>query len=144
MKKARKIGKTLPQGFGLGIEDDAKLAEKASENMTEAALDALDTERLVHKIESMDIPAVMGKVYAAMEDRHDAVTDKVIRAHAAKERMNNAVAGEGLTFRLGDEDIQRLAKAFSGTVSQEITKNMEGMGFYARERELFRLVREVK
>ncbi len=143
-KKARKIGKTLPQGFGLGIEDDAKLAEKASENMTEAALDALDTERLVHKIESMDIPAVMGKVYAAMEDRHDAVTDKVIRAHAAKERMNNAVAGEGLTFRLGDEDIQRLAKAFSGTVSQEITKNMEGMGFYARERELFRLVREVK
>lgn len=143
-KKARKLGKTLPQGFGLGIEDDAKLAEKASENMTEAALDALDTERLVHKIESMDIPAVMGKVYAAMEDRHDAVTDKVIRAHAAKERMNNAVAGEGLTFRLGDEDIQRLAKAFSGTVSQEITKNMEGMGFYARERELFRLVREVK
>lgn len=143
-KKARKIGKTLPQGFGLGIEDDAKLAEKASENMTEAALDALDTERLVHKIESMDIPAVMGKVYVAMEDRHDAVTDKVIRAHAARERMNNAVAGEGLTFRLGDEDIQRLAKAFSGTVSQEITKNMEGMGFYARERELFRLVREVK
>ena len=58
--------------------------------------------------------------------------------------MNNAVAGERLTFRLGDEDIQRLAKAFSGAVSQEITKNMEGMGFYARERELFRLVREVK
>ena len=41
-----------------------------------------------------------------------------------------------------ETDILRLAKAFSHYVSVDITSGLEGMTIQARERELFRLVRE--
>lgn len=41
-KKTRKVGRFFTQGMALGIEDDADLAEKASQKVSGAAFDALD------------------------------------------------------------------------------------------------------
>lgn len=142
-KKSRKLGRTVPQGLGLGIEDDTKLVEKASEGMSQAAMDAIDINVLSDRLKQIDIPSTFSRVYAAMEDKQSRVAEKITSGVEGKISFsqNNRTKEQ---MSMSEEDIQKLARAFSSIVSKEISKNMEGMGFYARERELFRMIREVK
>lgn len=121
-KKARKIGKTLPQGFGLGIEDEARLAEKASEDMAETALDALNMEELAQKMKSIDIPEVMERVYAAVEDRQGTVADKIVHEHIVGDCTKKVPSDEGPSRRFSNEELQILGKVFAEKAAPMLVK----------------------
>lgn len=139
-KKARKIGKTLPQGFGLGIKDEAGLAEKASENMAETALDALNMEELSLKIKSINIPEVMDRVYAAVEERNEKVAKKVTGPVAAREKMKDK---ESQPLPVTKEDIRDLLNDMSKLMIKEIADTMEGMGVYLDKKPVGRIMAPV-
>lgn len=112
-KKGRKLGKTLPQGVGLGIEDDTKLVEKASEEMSEKALEALDMKALSEKMKTLDIPAVMERIYATVENRQEALADKVIYEHVVKEKLGKKTDVDKTLRLMSDEELQALGKIFA-------------------------------
>lgn len=122
-KKSRKIGKTVPQGFGLGIEDDTKLAEKASENMSKAALKAVDVSELTEKIRSVDVPETMARVYMTVEDRQDAVADKIVRERITRKKNENLESTDNnMVHKMSDEDIRMLGKIFAEKAAPVMVK----------------------
>lgn len=124
-KKAKKIGRTLPQGFGIGIEDDAKVAIGAAESMSEDALAAIDTKTLEERIKELDAPAIMTRVYAAVDDKQSRVAENMVSAVKVKEdRVWNNREKEQ-TISLSDEDIKKLAKAISNRPVYVVT-NIDG------------------
>lgn len=127
-KKGRKLGKTLPQGVGLGIEDDTKLVEKASEEMSRTALDALNIEDLSEKMKSIDIPEVMDRVYMAVEERQGAVADKIIHEHVVRERTAGlSDAGENLQ-QMKNEELQALGRIFAEKAAPMLVKAISESG----------------
>lgn len=143
-KKAKKIGKTLPQGFGGGIDEDGKIAVKAAEEMSASTLDAIDVDSISEKLQGLNIPDTMSRIYAAVDDRQSQVAERVTAAVSARENlawMNRQIEQKA---HISEEDIKKLAKEFASAASEIMAKEMDGMGFYARERELFRLIREVR
>lgn len=52
-KKTREIGQFFTQGMALGIEDDAELAEKASQNLADTALNAIDLSTISSRLQDV-------------------------------------------------------------------------------------------
>lgn len=109
-KKAKKIGRTVPQGLGGGIEEDADIAIKASEEMSKASLDAIDTDVLSDKIKNLDVPDIMSRFYMAVDDRQERTARNVTSAVSARENaIWNNNRGSDMT-RITDEDLQKIEK----------------------------------
>lgn len=109
-KKGRKLGRRLPQGVGLGIEDDTKLVEKASEKMSEAALGAIDADALSEQLKNIDVSGTMAKVYAAVEDKQRRVAENVVKNVIIKDRFDNLSANDRI---LSDSDMQKMGEIFA-------------------------------
>lgn len=139
-KKARKIGKTLPQGFGLGIEDDAGLAEKALANMAETALDALSMDELALKVKSIRLPEMMDSIYMAVEERNAKVAEKVTASVAAREKLKDS---ENQNLSVSKEDIRGILSDMSKLMVREIAETMEGMGVYLDKKPVGRIIAPV-
>lgn len=142
-KKAKKSGKYFSQGFQIGIADGEKKAVSAAEDLAGNTLDALSMDGLAEKIRDIDIPETMASVYLAVDDKQAKVASNMTAAVAAKENLVWKEREANISVSLSDEDVKRLASEFAKSASEEISKAMNGMGIYAREREIFRLIREV-
>ena len=127
-KKGRKLGKTLPQGVELGIKDDTKLVEKASAEMAETALGAFDMGSLAEKIKCMDIPDVMGRVYAAVEGRQWAVADKITHEHAVRAQAENMAGVEETRQKMKNEDLRMLGEIFAEKAAPLMVKALAESG----------------
>ena len=143
-RKTKRSGKNFDLGYGGGIEENADVPVKAVEDMTDRTLDALDTDALQAKLQDLDIPETMSKVYFAVDDKKSRVAENMIAAVKAqedlawkdREQSNN-------TVQLSDADIKKLANSFASSAASIIVREMDGMGIYAKTREFARLVREV-
>lgn len=109
-KKAKKIGRTVPQGLGGGIEEDADIAIKASEEMSKASLDAIDTDVLSDKIKNLDVPDIMSRFYMAVDDRQERTARNVTSAVSARENAIWNNNRESDMTRISDEDLQKIEK----------------------------------
>lgn len=109
-KKGRKLGRTLPQGVGLGIKDDTKQAVKASEDMSNQILDAANVSNLSEALKSIDVPDVMSRIYMSVDDRHNQVADKIISAVSAKENISSEYKERSEVTHISDEDLRKLEK----------------------------------
>ncbi len=127
-KKGKKIGKTLPQGVELGIEEDTKLVERASSAMSDAALEALDLKGLTEKMQSVDISKAMERVYMAVEDRQGTIADKIIHEHVVRERTANRDIHENDKRKLSGEEMQMLGKIFAERTAPLMIKAFEKSG----------------
>lgn len=143
-KKTKKLGKWFGQGFEIGIEGEEQSVEKAAETISEAALDALDTEVLIDKLKGLNASELMDKAYAASNERRSYVADKVMAAVAPAQNLKWKTQEQRQNVQLSEDDIKRLASAFAKAASNSVVKEMEGMSIQTKEREWARLVREVK
>lgn len=142
-KKAKKSGKYFSQGFQIGIADGEKKAVSAAEDLAGNTLDALSMDGLAERMRDIDIPEMMASVYMAVDDKQAKVASNMTASVAAKENLAWKERDADTSMSLSEEDIKRLASEFAKSASEEISKAMDGMGIYAREREIFRLIREV-
>lgn len=143
-KKTKKLGKWFGQGFELGIEGEKQNVERASETISEAALDALNTEVLLDKLNELNASELLNKAYDASYERRNYVADKVIAAVTPVQDLQWRSREETQNVQLSDEDIKKLATAFAKAASGTMAKEIEGMSIRTKEREWARLVREVK
>lgn len=142
-RKTRQLGRWFSQGFTGGIEDEKSAAEKASQDISRAALDNLDTKSISEKLKGLDIEAAMADVYFSVDANQAKVADNIVSAVGAREALAWKDREKNLTVSLSDEDIKRLAREFAAIVSTSIANEMDGMGIYAKNREFARVVREV-
>lgn len=142
-RKPKRSGKNFDLGFGVGIEENADIPVKAVEDMTARALDALDTDALQTKLQELDIPETMSRVYMAVDDKQDQVAANVAAAVKAQEDLAWRERNKTQTVQLSDEDIKRLAKEFALSAASAMAGEMDGMGIYYKDREFGRVVREV-
>ena len=140
---SRKLGRWFSQGLAIGIEDDTKLAVKASEDMSNDILDAVNVDNLSEALKNIDVPNVMSRIYMAVDDRQSQVADKVTAAVSAKENIAWGSRVSEQKMNLPDEDIEKLASKFASAASYEMAKSLDGMKIYWKERELSRVIREV-
>lgn len=142
-KLTRKLGRWFSEGFGLGIDDEAKSAVQSAEAVAEKAVSAIDTEAIADKLKGLDLAEIMPQVYATVADQQNYMERKLTTPVASMEnhrwRNNNAQ-----TVQMSEEDIEKLAKSFARAASKEITSEMDGMKFTANQRELGRFIREAK
>lgn len=117
-RKTKRSGKNFDLGYGGGIEENADVPIKAVEDMTARTLDALDTDALQAKLQELDIPETMSKVYMAVDDKQAQAAANMISAVKAQEDLAWKERERNQTVRLSDADIERLAKEISKTVSQ--------------------------
>lgn len=143
-RKTRQLGRWFSQGFTGGIEDEKSAAEKASQDISRAALDNLDTKSISEKLKGLDIEAAMADVYFSVDANQAKVADNIVSAVSARESQAWKSREQTATVSLSDEDIKRLAREFASIVSTSIANELDGMGIYAKEREFARLVREVE
>lgn len=142
-RKSKKSGKNFDLGLAGGIEDNAKYAVSAAEGLAEDALGALDMSQARDKIKSIDIPEAMSRVYMAVEDRKERIAARMSSGIVAKENAEWGERARDTDVHLSDEDIRKLAREFARVASASMANELEGMGMYANDRELFRMVREV-
>lgn len=142
-KLTRKLGRWFSEGFGLGIDDEAKSAVQSAEAVAEKAVSAIDTEAIADKLKGLDLAEIMPQVYATVADQQNYMERKLTTPVASMEnhrwRNNNTQ-----TVQMSEEDIEKLAKSFARAASKEITSEMDGMKFTANQRELGRFIREAK
>lgn len=143
-RKSRKLGRWFGQGFTGGIEDEVPSAEKASQDITQASLDGLDTKAISEKLKGLDLEKEMANVYFSVDSNQARVADNIVRAVSARESQAWKSREQTTTVSLSDEDIKKLAREFASIVSTSIANELDGMGIYAKEREFARLVREVE
>lgn len=117
-RKTKNSGKNFDLGLGIGIDENADVPVKAVEDMTARTLDALDTDALQAKLQELDIPETMSKVYMAVDDKQAQAAANMISAVKAQEDLAWKERERNQTLRLSDADIERLAKEISKTVSQ--------------------------
>lgn len=117
-RKTKNSGKNFDLGLGIGIDENADVPVKAVEDMTDRTLDALDTDALQAKLQELDIPETMSKVYMAVDDKQAQAAANMISAVKAQEDLAWKERERNQTVRLSDADIERLAKEISKTVSQ--------------------------
>lgn len=141
-RKSKKSGKNFDLGLAGGIEDNAIYAVSAAEGLAEDALGALDMSQARDKIKSIDIPEAMSRVYMAVEDRKERIAARMSSGIAAKENAEWGERARDTDVHLSDEDIRKLAREFARVASASMANELEGMGMYANDRELFRMVRE--
>ena len=142
-KLTRKLGRWFSEGFGLGIDDEAKSAVQSAEAVAEEAVSAIDTEAIADKLKRLDLAEIMPQVYATVADQQNYMERKLTTPVASMEnhrwRNNNTQ-----TVQMSEEDIEKLAKSFARAASKEIASEMDGIKFTANQRELGRFIREAK
>ena len=85
------------------------------------------------------MPAIMSDIYSVGEIRQRQMSEKVVAAMSAKE----ADRGE-IRASLSEEDIQRLAKAFSTAVTKQMETAFDKTTLTVGKRQFGRIVREVR
>lgn len=144
-KEMKKVGKWFDEGLERGIKENTAPSINAAEDLSDKTLEAMSPESLQAKLQDIDIPETMSKVYVAVDDKKSRVANNMIAAVKAqedltwkdRERINN-------TVQLSDADIKKLAESFASSAAAVIVQEMNGMGIYAKTREFARLVREVE
>ena len=132
-KKTKKLGKWFSQGMGIGIKSEGKMVEESAKSISQTALDALnldtiDLDGLVEKLKYIDIPETMMRVNMAVENRHEAVADKVIRGHVVADRMNSLFQDNQHSFSLSDADAQKIGRIFAERAAPIMAKSLEKSG----------------
>ncbi len=139
-RKAKKSGKNFDLGFGIGIDENAKVAIASAKGLSENVLDAIDVDAISEKMKGIDIPAVILRMNMAIEDQQSLVADKVTKAAVVRERsqaMNeNRDNRPGIDYkRLGQElsrrpvvvsiemDKRELVKVMAVPMEQQIREN---------------------
>lgn len=122
-RKMRKVGRYFSEGFALGIEDEEKMAKKASENLSKIALN------------SMDMPEITARMREVMAMNTNRVTRQITSQNIYVQHM---IPDE--RDRLSDKEVQAIGKA----VAEVMNDRMEEFKFVINSREFGRAVREVK
>ena len=122
-RKMRKVGRYFSEGFALGIEDEEKMAKKASENLSKIALN------------SMDMPEITARMHEVMAMNTNRVTRQITSQNIHVQHM---ISDE--RDRLSDKEVQAIGKA----VAEVMNDRMEEFKFVINSREFGRAVREVK
>lgn len=130
-KETTELGEFAGVGLPIGLRRMIPETKKASKELSDTVLSGLDVQYQ------------LGRMRAAMSTEKDMIgsnmTMKVVHEFMAgdlAEKLSN------VKVSLQEGDISKLAKEFSRYASKDITEALDGMTFRARERELFRLVRE--
>ena len=109
-RRTKKSGKNFDLGFGIGIDENADVPVKAVEDMTARTLDALDTDALQSKLQELDIPEAMSKVYMAVDDKQAQAAANMVAAVKAQEDLAWKERERNQIVQLSDADIEKLAK----------------------------------
>ena len=128
-RKMRQVGKYFGQGFALGIEDEEKTVIRSSENISKMALESMNMD---------DISRRMQETLALNKNR----VAKSFRLESGNSFLNQQNFEQ--TFRLSDQDIEKLARRIGERTGEEVADNMEGMSMKVFDREFARMVREVR
>ena len=107
-KLTRKLGRWFSEGFGLGIDDEAKSAVQSAEAVAEKAVSAIDTEAIADKLKGLDLAEIMPKVYATAMNQQDYIAGKLTASATAEEYARHKK--EEMTDQLSENDLKRLAK----------------------------------
>ena len=126
-RKMRQVGKYFGQGFALGIEDEEKTVIRSSENISKMALESMNMD---------DISRRMQETLALNKNR----VAKSFRLESGNSFLNQQNFEQ--TFRLSDQDIEKLARRIGERTGDEVADNMEGMSMKVFDREFARMVRE--
>ncbi|MGL5513643.1 MAG: hypothetical protein ACRDBM_10480, partial [Sporomusa sp.] len=103
-KKTIRMGKDFDKGFEIGMDEDADKVEQSAENLSNAALDAIDTEALQEKLQALDIASEMDKLYAAVDSQHRILSDNVTQELVVKVEQD----AKDNTVKLSDNDLTTL------------------------------------
>lgn len=128
-RKMRQVGKYFGQGFALGIEDEEKTVIRSSENISKMALESMNMD---------DISRRMQETLALNKNR----VAKSFRLESGNSFLNQQNFEQ--TFRLSDQDIEKLARRIGERTGDEVADNMEGMSMKVFDREFARMVRKVR
>ena len=109
-RKTKKSGKNFDLGLGIGIDENADVPVKAVEDMAARTLDALDPDALQAKLQELDIPETMSKVYFAVDDKKSRVAENMIATVKAQEDLAWKERERNQTVQLADADIEKLEK----------------------------------
>lgn len=128
-RKARKIGKFFSQGFALGIEDETRAVQRASENLADISLSSLDMS---------DVSLRMGELLAVN-------TGRVTRSFALESNAGIRNPSESeMLMRLSEEDIEKLAYRFGNIAGEKVADSVDGMTMEVNGRVFGRIVGEVE
>ncbi len=127
-REMRKVGKYYGQGFEEGISAEEKTVVRASKDLANTALHALD----------------MSDISARMSEAMAFNTGRIAKSFAleSSSRIINDQSVDN-TVHLSEADILRLAKVFGKVAGNAVADNVEGMAIKTNERELGRVIREV-
>ena len=139
-RKTKRSGKNFDLGLAGGIEENAAEAVSAAEDVGEETLHALESSLLMDKIRRLDLDDIMEQAYRARDGVQERVSKNVIAATSAKEDLMWRSAEKESV--LSDEDIRKLAKAFSSAAAEDMARALEGVSFVTNNREWARLIRE--
>lgn len=143
-KEMKKVGKWFDEGLERGIKENTAPSINAAEDLSDKTLEAMSPESLQAKLQDIDIPETMSKVYLAVDDKKSRVAENMIAAVKAQEDLAWKDRDKtSQTVQLSDADIKKLASSFAASAASIIVREMDGMGIYAKTREFARLVREV-
>lgn len=85
----------------------------------------------------------MIRVQLTAEDMQKNIIGNVIASVAAKENIAWKEHDKEREIYLSDEDIDKLGIRFGKAASEQMAKELDGMGIYAMERECARFIRKV-
>lgn len=115
-------GKYFGQGFELGIEGEEKQVQKASENISRIALEA------------MDMSSITERMHEVMAMNTNRATRQIMSQNI---HVQHEISNE--KDRLSDREIQAIGKAIANVVND----HMEDLKIVYHDRELGRVIREV-
>ncbi len=141
-RKTKRSGKNFDLGLAVGVEKNKKYAVAAAEGLAEDTLDALDMSQVRDKMKNIDIPETMSRVYMAVEGRKEQIASKMSSSIEARENAKWKGLEREEDVHLSNEDIRKLAGEFARAASAAMANELDGMGMYSNDRELFRMVRE--
>lgn len=128
-RKAKLSGKNFDLGFSGGILENKDHAVGAAEEVAFATMEALNMD---------DISRRMQETLALNKNR----VAKSFRLEFGNSFLNQQNFEQ--TFRLSDQDIEKLARRIGERTGEEVADNMEGMSMKVSGREFSRMVREVR
>ena len=145
-RKTRKIGKFFSQGLALGIKDEQKIVEKASEKLADTAINSLDLKGIEDSLNELDIDGMIEQIYGAMADTNIRIADKVTAGMEVSDKAYIQRNREKSIFT--DEDIKKIGKElgyqFGIVAANKLAENMEGMTMEVYGREFARVVKEAE
>lgn len=109
-KEMKKVGKWFDEGLERGIKENTAPSINAAEDLSDKTLEAMSPEFLQAKLQDIDIPETMSKVYFAVDDKKSRVAENMIAAVKAQEDLAWKDRERNQIVQLSDADIEKLAK----------------------------------